>query len=192
MGYDRIFPPNVTFQKVDLTTQWPFEEGQYDVVHVRMVLIHLPNGAEIARRAARLVRPGGYLLLEDLDFGVLVETGEPNVAKLVATMIKFWAERSAEMEIGHKLEGIVGDIGNFADVETRRICMPLGGSTTDEALDHLGLAIRKAWLQLRESLSESLQARDGRFTKELFESEECTKGALDIYLCWARRISDGS
>ncbi|KAJ7062492.1 S-adenosyl-L-methionine-dependent methyltransferase [Mycena amicta] len=195
----RIFAPNVTFQKIDLTKEWPFEDGQYDVVHARLLLMHIPQGAEIARRAARLVKPGGYLLMEEFDFGILVGTGEPEVAKMISTMIDFWAERSADMEIGHKLEGIVRDTGNFADVETRRICMPFGGSTTDESLNDLGLAMRKSWLQLIDSLSDSasFQARDGRFTKAMFdenshdlESEECKAGSVDIYLCWARRVSD--
>ncbi|KAJ7062482.1 S-adenosyl-L-methionine-dependent methyltransferase [Mycena amicta] len=190
----RIFAPNVTFQKIDLTKQWPFEDGQYDVVHARLLLMHLPHGAEIARRAAPLVKPGGYLLIEDLDFRTLVQTAEPAIAKLVSMLMEFWDARSADPEIGRQLEGILQRTGYFEGVETRKICMPLGGRTTDESLNYLGSAMRKSWLQLVDSMSEALQARDGRFTKAMFEehdhileSENC-KAGLDLYVCWARRV----
>ncbi|KAJ7062506.1 S-adenosyl-L-methionine-dependent methyltransferase [Mycena amicta] len=190
----RIFPPNVTFQKIDLTKEWPFEDGQYDVVHARFLLIHVPHGAEIARRVARLVKPGGYLLLEDQDFGAFVGTAEPEVAKLVLKMIDFWADRSADLEMGRKLQGILDNTGYFDGVETRKISMPLGGRTTDESLNYLGSAMRKSWLQFIDSISEAFQARDGRFTKAMFEEHahslesENFKARLDFHLCWARRV----
>lgn len=34
-------PPNLIFQKVDLTQDLPFEEKKFDVIHARLVIMHV-------------------------------------------------------------------------------------------------------------------------------------------------------
>jgi SAM-dependent methyltransferase len=43
------------------------ERAHYDLVHCRFVLQHLPNPQEGLRRLVDAVRPGGWLLVEELD-----------------------------------------------------------------------------------------------------------------------------
>lgn len=45
----------------------PIEEGGYDLVHCRAVLMHLSDPMLAMRRMSSAVRPGGWLLLEDAD-----------------------------------------------------------------------------------------------------------------------------
>jgi SAM-dependent methyltransferase len=47
----------------------PLEPDAYDVVHARMVVEHLPDRAGAIARLVAALRPGGVLLLEDLNFG---------------------------------------------------------------------------------------------------------------------------
>jgi SAM-dependent methyltransferase len=42
-------------------------EGPFDLVHARLVLVHVPERAEALRRMAGALRPGGWLLVEDFD-----------------------------------------------------------------------------------------------------------------------------
>lgn len=44
--------------------------AEYDLVHARLVLVHLPEREEVLRALARSLRPGGYVLIEDFDFVV--------------------------------------------------------------------------------------------------------------------------
>ena len=37
----RIFPPNIEFRKVDVTEPFPFEPETFDVVHARLVFMHV-------------------------------------------------------------------------------------------------------------------------------------------------------
>ncbi|KAJ7049859.1 S-adenosyl-L-methionine-dependent methyltransferase [Mycena amicta] len=37
----QTYPSNVEFQQVDLTKEWPFEDGSFDIVHAHFVLIHV-------------------------------------------------------------------------------------------------------------------------------------------------------
>jgi SAM-dependent methyltransferase len=49
----------------------PLPEGAYDLVHARLVLIHLPRRALALRRMVSALRPGGWLLVEDFDCELL-------------------------------------------------------------------------------------------------------------------------
>ncbi|MFI6844387.1 methyltransferase domain-containing protein [Kitasatospora sp. NBC_00085] len=48
-------------------TRDPLPDEQFDLVHARLVLVHLPDRAEVLRRLASAVRPGGWLVVEDAD-----------------------------------------------------------------------------------------------------------------------------
>jgi SAM-dependent methyltransferase len=43
------------------------EAAHYDLIHARMVLQHIPEREEIVPRLVAALRPGGWLLLEDVD-----------------------------------------------------------------------------------------------------------------------------
>ncbi|KAJ7811279.1 S-adenosyl-L-methionine-dependent methyltransferase [Mycena olivaceomarginata] len=68
-------PKNVNFQIADVTQTFPFKQGSFDVVHTRLVIMHVPDAKDVLERAAKLVKPGGWLLVEDLDMHSLVESG---------------------------------------------------------------------------------------------------------------------
>ena len=38
---DSPIPPNLTFQKVDLTEPFPFPNESFDIVHARLVMMHV-------------------------------------------------------------------------------------------------------------------------------------------------------
>jgi ubiquinone/menaquinone biosynthesis C-methylase UbiE len=57
---------NVTFLEGDLRTVDP--EGEYDAVVGRLVLMYVPEPAAALRRVAGLVRPGGPVALQELNF----------------------------------------------------------------------------------------------------------------------------
>jgi SAM-dependent methyltransferase len=50
----------------DVAHDLPPEDG-FDLIHARLVLIHVPARDEALRRIASTLRPGGWLLIEDFD-----------------------------------------------------------------------------------------------------------------------------
>jgi SAM-dependent methyltransferase len=80
-------PPDAGYTVVrnDLTVD-PLPAGEWDVIHARLVLMHIPQRREILARLAAALAPGGALVLEDWQtaFGELVLAApNPRAAELV-------------------------------------------------------------------------------------------------------------
>ena len=60
---------NVEVRRHDLVRDPPIESDRFDLVHARAVLEHLADPRAGLARLASAVRPGGWLVVEDIDFG---------------------------------------------------------------------------------------------------------------------------
>jgi trans-aconitate methyltransferase len=54
-----------------------FPDRSFDLVHARAVLMHIPDDQDIVRRMVSWLRPGGWLLLEEPDFGLWLADADP-------------------------------------------------------------------------------------------------------------------
>lgn len=68
--------PNLTVRRHDVRTE-PLPPAEFDLVHTRLVLQHLPDRAEVLDRLVTSVRPNGHIVLGDIDFTV-VHPAEPD------------------------------------------------------------------------------------------------------------------
>jgi len=59
--------PDVQVRRHDVARDAPPGEEVFDLVHARLVLVHVPERDEALRRMAASLRPGGHLLVEDFD-----------------------------------------------------------------------------------------------------------------------------
>jgi SAM-dependent methyltransferase len=71
-------PDNVDVRELDIRDLEL--EPDFDLVHCRALLMHLPDPADALARIAAALRPGGVLLAEEGDFGLLHFGGHPNSA----------------------------------------------------------------------------------------------------------------
>ncbi len=60
---------NLEVLRHDVRTEG-FAEASFDLVHARAVLMHLPARMSVLKRMASWLAPGGWLLIEDSDFGM--------------------------------------------------------------------------------------------------------------------------
>jgi SAM-dependent methyltransferase len=58
--------PNLTVRRHNLVTD-PLEEGRWDVIHVRLLLAHLPNRHELVGKLAAALAPGGVLVIDEFQ-----------------------------------------------------------------------------------------------------------------------------
>lgn len=57
---------NVELRRHDITCD-PLPEEAFDLIHARLVLLHLPDHDQVLRRMLKSLKPGGWLLIEDFD-----------------------------------------------------------------------------------------------------------------------------
>jgi trans-aconitate methyltransferase len=72
-----LHEPNMTVQRHDVRTGRMPEHGPFDLIHLRAVLMHLDHRMEILRRVASWLAPGGWLLVEEPDFGMWQHDSDP-------------------------------------------------------------------------------------------------------------------
>jgi SAM-dependent methyltransferase len=58
--------PNVEVRLHDIVND-DLERGRFDVVHARLVLLHLPERRSALQKMVEAVKPGGWLLIDDFD-----------------------------------------------------------------------------------------------------------------------------
>ncbi len=96
----------------------PDDLGPFDLVHARLVLVHLPDRARVLAALVAALRPGGWLLLEEADptlqpLGVIDEVG-PDAAlanKLRAAFRVLLTERGVDLAYGRTLPRVLRAAG---------------------------------------------------------------------------------
>jgi SAM-dependent methyltransferase len=138
----------------------PPPEGPFDLVHARLVLVHLPDRERALATMVGALRPGGWLLVEDADpalqpLGVIDEVGpEATLAnELRAAFRVLLAERQVDLAYGRTLPRVLRAAG-LADVAADAYfpvallaCRPLEIATVTFLRDQLlakGLATAEA------------------------------------------------
>lgn len=71
-----IDAPNVEVLSHDIRKDG-FPEQSFDLIHTWAVLMHISDDLEILRRMVSWLRPGGWLLLEEPDFGMWRADADP-------------------------------------------------------------------------------------------------------------------
>jgi len=71
-----IAASNVEVVRHDVRTD-DFPEQSFDLIHTRAVLMHLPDDPDLLPRMASWLAPGGWLLLEEPDFGMWLADLDP-------------------------------------------------------------------------------------------------------------------
>ncbi|KAJ7239498.1 hypothetical protein C8J57DRAFT_1528150 [Mycena rebaudengoi] len=179
------FPENLKFHMADLTADLNFEPGSFDMVHARFVV----NAKDVIARAARLVKPGGLLLLEDIDPQSMIETGGPAVRFLQSKLLEFSRSRGTDWEIGRKISGIMASLPCLQDVHVRKVSAPFSGAGADEATNQLGRALGTS--MARVSVEIFKQGVVPEFSEEMVKETAAEINAsdciakMDIYFCWA-------
>ncbi len=97
-------------------------EGPFDLVHARLVLVHVPQRSAALAAMIRVLRPGGWLVLEDADPALqpLICPDESGPAQRLANKLRrgfreLMAQRGAELAFGRTLPRLLREAG-LADV----------------------------------------------------------------------------
>jgi len=146
----RPLPSNLKFQRLNLIDPFPFEPGTFDIVHARLVFMHLPKAEQIITRVIQLVKPGGWLLIEDLDLNVHGRDGLDISPALIAWFDGF-IRALKDRGVDHTapiFDKIAEASGVFSEVNVRKVGVPFSANTDDIKLNNFGVTLRNTVYRL--------------------------------------------
>lgn len=136
-------------------------DSEFDLVHARLLLEHLPDRTQILPRMAAALRPGGVMVVEDYDwtgFGFL--GADVDFAPVTAAVLGFMADAGFDQTYGRRVTGDLESCG-LVDVHGEgraRIIDP----------DHPGAAFfRLSFVSLKDAVVGA-----GRLTQEAADEAE--------------------
>ena len=77
---------NLELRRHDILAD-PLPDGEFDLIHSRLVLEHLPGRLDALARMAKALAPGGWLVIEDMTFGT-EKAGSRRGAALIGGLVK--------------------------------------------------------------------------------------------------------
>jgi SAM-dependent methyltransferase len=168
----------------DVTAE-PLGESEYDLVHCRLLLEHLPERDDVLRSMIRAVRPGGWLLVEDFDMatkGVVDPPSEVH-ARVTDAVVGFLVGRGMDPDLGRRLQGMLrrdglADVGGAGFVFQVTADVENGVPQWELLVDQLAPAL----LELSRVTQEDLVA-----FRELCHDGRTTMLAPLMMSAWGRR-----
>ncbi len=112
--------PNLEIRQHDIVND-DLEVGEYDLVHCRRLLVTLQKPEKALKRMADAVRPGGWLIIEEDDYGSMLSTDLTNPT--AAPFVEAWRGGIGAMRkmrildplLGRKVRGLIEPL-EFTDV----------------------------------------------------------------------------
>lgn len=140
--------------------------GPFDLVHARLVLVHVPRREEALSAMVGVLRPGGWLLVEDADPGMqpLICPDEHGPAQELANRLRrgfreLLAERGADLAYGRTLPRLLRAAG-LADVGADAY-FPLASPACEvlerTTVEQVGERLVSAGLALQEEIDLHLE-----------------------------------
>jgi SAM-dependent methyltransferase len=121
---------NLELRRHDIVAD-PLPEGEFDLVHCRLVLEHLPGRLDALAKMARALAPGGWLVIEDFTFRshrAASRRGALTIGGLVRAMELMMRRNGFDAEFGHRLPIHLGRLG-LSDVGAEGTQLMLIGGT---------------------------------------------------------------
>ncbi|KAF7350558.1 Methyltransferase str3 [Mycena sanguinolenta] len=180
----RPLPSNVRFERIDIMDPFPFSAGSFDVVHARMVLCHLTRGITALPRIIDLVAPGGWLLIDEVDFRhetARVENA-PGVKGGFTGVVTSMKSHQGDPHFGKILRAALERSNAFSEININLVDVPMNPT---------------AEVRLKDPALEGLsKTMPGGLTREVQQAFIAEMGAevggdwsysVDMYFSWARK-----
>ena len=87
-------------------------DSEYDLVYSRFLLTHLHDPAAALRRMARAAKPGGVIIVEDIEHsGAFSHPASAAIAREIYVYNEVVRRRGADPDIGPRLPGLFREVG---------------------------------------------------------------------------------
>ena len=162
-------------------------EGPFDLVHARLVLMHLPERESVLGRLVSALKPGGWLLAEEFDSLSMLPDAAVNPAEVPLRSMRVLqdslAESGVDLRYGRMLAGRLRAHGLRDVIAEGRVFMWPGRST--------GAELTRANLeQLRNTLIESGRITAAELERDLvrLDDDDFLAPSPIMWSAWGRRL----
>jgi len=107
---DELGEDNLDVQRRDLLIDGLPGDG-YDLIHARLLLMWLPTREKFLEEMAAALRPGGWLLVEDMDVFPLTTLAEGALAQVWGTVIGAFEAANVAATLGRQLPDLFDRAG---------------------------------------------------------------------------------
>jgi SAM-dependent methyltransferase len=177
--------PNVEVRRHNIVADW-LPEGAFDLVHSRLVLLHLPEREKALRRMIAALKPGGWLVDEEFDSASLLPDSDINPVEVFLkthrALLRLMENRGVERRWGRLLFGRLRANGLVATGAEARTFMWQGGSS--------GASLMRAnFQQLRADMVKAGYIAEDEFEQDLarLESNDFLTLSPTMWAVWGRR-----
>lgn len=137
----RWVPPNLTFEIDDIEEEWLYKSNAYDLVNCRFNFIAIKDWPAMLRQAMRVLKPGGYVELTELEIRPIAtnkEAGEPTQLHRWLEYLSMGMQRQGfDFYVADKFKGMLEEAGFEAVVE-KKFEVPWGAWCTDKRQRAIG------------------------------------------------------
>ncbi|HEY3240697.1 MAG TPA: class I SAM-dependent methyltransferase [Acidimicrobiia bacterium] len=173
--------PNLEVRRHDIQSE-ELPWGEFDLVHCRLVLMHLPAREEALARMADALAPGGWMLVEDVSFagtGTATRRGSATFRSLIVPLRAMLRAHGAD---GRRLPVLFNRLGLTEVGAEGRVVVLVGGSEDN------------AWaLPTLERIQERLTGGEGQEPSKVraaFERVPALRRAAERQLVRLRQLLD--
>src|SRR5437867_894369 len=108
---DDIDLANVEVRKHDILAD-ELPDDTFDLVHTRLLLMHLPAREEALKRMIAATKPGGYVFVEDMEMMTWIDiTPAPAMDRVRAAIFKLFEMAGADPFLGRTLPFMLDGVG---------------------------------------------------------------------------------
>jgi SAM-dependent methyltransferase len=185
---DWLKRPNLEVRQHNIVTD-PLPEAAFDLIHARLVLMHLPEREEVLGRLIKALKPGGWLLDEEFDVLSLRTDPEVNRYEIILNtsfaVNRVLAEHGVELRFGRLLHGRLHALGLAEVASEARLSMGAGGSV-------VAMLLRSNYCQLRDAMIEGDHISVKEFEDDLKRLDDPNLLILTptLWAAWGRRPSN--
>jgi ubiquinone/menaquinone biosynthesis C-methylase UbiE len=172
--------PNVEVRQLDVVTG-ELPEAAFDFVHTRAVLMHIGQRDEVLPKLVRALRPGGLLLLEEVDMSPAFE-GDNIFSETVRAVHPYIEAAGGSLRWARAMPDWVAAAG-LEDIGSSVEYVSFGGGST------LAQFFRLSWLELLEKLDFTEPERALiQACRAALDSPHGDYPGWDLVTVWGRRL----
>ena len=168
----------------------PIESGHYDLVHCRLLLMHLPSPERALARMVSALRPGGLLVVEEGIMESLCIVGPTReitarveaLHRILSSAVQTWG--GIDVHLGRRCRPLLEDLGLVEVGDQRTSWRCRGGDA--------GARFHQMSLQLLFEQTGIFSARDHEAVQRLYDDPSFSFIPLTMVGAWGRRAQDAS